>query len=335
MRKKRKSDSLLVARPGPNKKSRYGDGQRESEKAKDSRISENGSSATLPTLPPISATMWKTVFTHQSIVPNKENMSQSASYERLELLGDAYIELMATRLVWQKFKDLPAGRLSQIRELLVKNQTLSEIASRYGLDKQITTTTSVKSNPKQWAKVKGDLIEAYTAAVVLPDEEMGGAGFKAAEKWLHQLWIPKLKSILAEKTPNFNAKDALSRKVVSRGARLEYLEEQPMEQLEGGQQRYFVGAFLTGWGYKRQLLGSGKALNKTGAGNLAAEDALQNPLTDTIAEVKKEHDKAVKSQGAKGLGDTTGVANLNKEERITREKEPVEKRNMFMSTGFS
>jgi ribonuclease III len=338
MAMKRKSDGLLADGPGPNKKSRYLHGQQGSTTTTITntlQATQNEAPKNLPALPPISAAMWKTVFTHQSAVPNKESMTQLASYERLEFLGDAYIEVMATRLIWSRFKNLPAGRLSQLRELLVKNQTLGEIASKYGLDTQIKTTTDVRSNPKQWAKVKGDLIEAYVAAIVLPDEEMGGAGFAAAEKWLHQLWVPKFEGVLEEKVPDVNAKDALSRKVVSRGVRLEYLEERPMEQLKGGQQTYFIGAFLTGWGYKRQHLGSGKALNKTGAGNLAADDALQNPLTTTIAEMKRDHDQ--KMNGGREVRNVDGVvaSKSSTQERTTREKELVEKkRNMFMSTEF-
>ena len=272
---------------------------------------------------------------HQSALPNKDNMSQLASYERLEFLGDAYIEVMASRLIWEKFKKLPAGRLSQIRELLVKNQTLGEIATKYGLDTQITATTDARSNPKLWTKIKGDLIEAYVAAIVLPDKEMGGAGFASAEKWLHQLWMPKLEGIAEEKMPNGNAKDALSRKLVSRGVTLEYLEERPMEQLREGQQTYFIGAFFTGWGYERQLLGRGRALNKSSAGNLAADDALQNPLTTTIARMKKDHDEKMKS-GSEVRNVTGKVASEpDTQERSTREKELLEKkRNMFMSTEF-
>lgn len=337
MTKKRKSDGHLADGSGPYKKSRsdYGTQESTTESKNFLQTSQNDLSESLPTLPPISTEMWKTVFTHQSALSNKDNMSQLASYERLEFLGDAYIEVMASRLIWNKFKNLPAGRLSQIRELLVKNETLGDIATKYGLDTKITTAPDVRNRPKQWTKVKGDLIEAYVAAIVLPDEVMGGAGFVAAERWLHQLWLPKLEGISEEKMPSGNAKDALSRKVVSRGVTLEYLEERPMEQLREGQQTYFVGAFLTGWGYQKQLLGSGKALNKTGAGNLAADDALQNPLTNDIADMKRDHDEKLKDGNEVRKVTEKAASKPGTQERSTREKELQEKkRNMFMSTEF-
>jgi ribonuclease III len=336
MARKRKSDSHPPAVQASNKKPRhYDDSQASTSQPEAHRSSQNCSSRTLPPLPAISASMSRTVFTHQSAVSNKDSRNQSASYERLEFLGDAYIEVMATRLVWETFKDLPAGRISQIRQLLVNNETLGKIAVEYGLDKQITCAKDVRANPKQWTKVKGDVMEAYIAAIVLEDAEMGGAGFQAAEKWLHHLWTPKVSDILKEKAPDLNAKDALSRKVVSRGVKLEYLEERPMVRLEKGQERYFIGAFITGWGYKKQCLGSGHGLSKTGAGNLAAENALQSQLTQKIAEMKRELDAVTKdSREAKPVEDEA-AEQQSPSERMTRERELVEKkRNMFMSTEF-
>jgi ribonuclease III len=332
MTKKRKSDSHSPIVVGQNKKSRHDEPRQESTFAAGPQpISQNGSFKGLPPLPPISAAMSKAVFTNQSVVPHGQYSNPFASYERLELLGDAYVEVMATRLVWEKFKELPAGRLSQIRELLVKNETLGIIATQYGLDRQISAAPHVRNSPKQWAKVKGDVIEAYVAAVVLADDEMGGAGFIAAEKWLHELWAPKLQTISEEKVPNSNAKDELSRKVVAREVKLEYLEERPMKPLKGGQQTYFIGVYLTGWEHVRQLLGSGQGLSKTVAGNLAAEDALQNPLVETIAEKKRELDEMRKGTSNNRDLRNAKVDGYAAQERVTRERELVrEKRSMFM-----
>jgi ribonuclease III len=292
---------------------------------------QNGKSL-LPPLPPIREDLYKTVFTHQSQAPNKPG-SQTGSYERLEFIGDAYIELMATRLIWDKFKDLPAGRLSQIRELLVKNDSLSEIAVQYGLDQRVSASAEVKNNPKNWTKVKGDVIEAYVAALVLDDKKMGDVGFKAAEQWLHELWTPKLDGILAERAPNLNAKDVLSRKLLSRGIKLEYKQRRPMKQLAGGQQTYFIGVYLYGWGYDGKLLGGGEGLSKTAAGNMAAEDALKNPVIESIAEQKKKFDLTTKLPSENGHVHT-GVEKESTQGQI-RERELVEqKRNMFMSSEF-
>jgi ribonuclease III len=289
----------------------------------------------LPSLPPISPEISEIVFTHQSKTSTKASRNQSASYERLEFVGDAYIEMMATRLVWDRFKDLPAGRLSQLREMLVKNETLGNIAVMYGLDKRVAVSAEVMANPKVWKKVKGDVIEAYVAAIVLADETMGGAGYTTAERWLHELWTPKLKDMLEEKVPDLNTKDELSRKIVSQGVRLEYREERPMKLVKNGQQILFIGAFLSGWGYDRELLGRGQGLNKTVAGNLAAANALANPLVEKIAEMKREFDEMRTGGRVDKNIESSNAESQAREERVTRERELVQKkRDMFMSSEF-
>ena len=47
------------------------------------------------------------------------------TYERLEFLGDAYLELFASRLIFHHFPTLAAGQQSQVRELLVKNAAIA------------------------------------------------------------------------------------------------------------------------------------------------------------------------------------------------------------------
>ena len=79
----------------------------------------------LPAIPPITPDLEKAVFTHQgmgrtSILGRATTSDHEVTYDRLEFLGDAYIEIIATRLIWETYQSLPAGRMSQIRELLVR-----------------------------------------------------------------------------------------------------------------------------------------------------------------------------------------------------------------------
>ena len=198
--------------------------------------------------------------------------TQEMTYDRLEFLGDAYIEVMATRLIWGSYKSLPAGRMSQIRELLVKNETLNEYALMYDFDKRLKAQEFQREDPKRWLKIVADVFEAYVAAIILSDPVNG---FKLAEEWLVQLWQPKLKDVKVA-APNLKAKEELARKVMAKGINLHYRDEAPMEQLKGGMQTYFIGVYLTGWGWENQHLGSGTGLSKVAAGNEAAAAALEN-----------------------------------------------------------
>lgn len=88
--------------------------------------------------------------------------------------------------------------MSQVRELLVKNETLAELSRSYGFDQKIAVGAEIGEllrdsrgrGNKGYNKIVGDVFEAYVAAVVLSDFE--GRGFEKAEAWCRDLWEGKL-----------------------------------------------------------------------------------------------------------------------------------------------
>ena len=251
--------------------------------------------STLPQLPIIlDPSMAETPFIHSSILKTEFSKSPNASYDRLEFIGDAYIELIATRLIYDLFPNLPAGRMSQVRESLVKNETLAEFSSAYRFDERTRLTKTfdeakAKGN-KAWKKFLGDIFEAYVAAYILSDPLNG---FATAEKWLTELWSPKLQKV--DSPPETRAKDDLARKLMGKSTKLDYRDEAPPEMIRSeGKVWYTIGVYFTGWGWERQYLGSGRGLSRTQAGTRAAEQALLNPISDKISDVKKEFDAKVK-----------------------------------------
>lgn len=94
--------------------------------------------AMLPQLPLIpDKSLEEAVFTHQSYLPGHNQEKLHKSYDRLEFLGDAYIEVIASQLVYSMYPHMPAGRLSQQRENLVKNESLAAHSIAYGFDKRV------------------------------------------------------------------------------------------------------------------------------------------------------------------------------------------------------
>ncbi|PLN77104.1 ribonuclease III [Aspergillus taichungensis] len=250
----------------------------------------------LPPLPSIlDEKLESAVFTHPGV-----NSNHNTTYDRLEILGDAYIELIATKLIWTKFDQMASGRISQIRELLVKNETLSEYATGYGFDKRAIVPPDYVTQPKRWTKTMGDIFEAYVAAIILSDPI---CGYSVAEKWLKELWLPKLGDVDARPSV-CHAKEHLAKKIMGRGIKLRYVDERPPIQHRNGIQTFFIGVYLTGWGWHDECLGSGQGPSKGIAGNAAAQAALQNRvLTDEIASVKKRQESKATSQSAAEPGD--------------------------------
>ena len=250
-----------------------------------------GTPSTLPPLPEIrDRSLVSTLFTHPGTLNGHSSTKVDTSYDRLELLGDAYIELIATRLVFSRFPKMPAGRLSQQRELLVKNETLAEYALAYNFDEKGQLPTSMKQGgtdgKKKWTKTMGDMFEAYIAAIVLSDPT---DGFETAEGWLRSLWENKLakQPTIETQAADPNAKVQLANKVMGKDIKLHYRDEAPPQELrKEGKLIFQIGVYLTGWGWKNTRLGTGKGLSKQEAGAKAAADALVNPLTAQVASVK-------------------------------------------------
>jgi ribonuclease-3 len=224
----------------------------------------------------------RAVFTHPGVSSNI-----GATYDRLEILGDAYIELIATKLIWERFQEIPSGRISQIRELLVKNETLAGYATSYGLDSRAIVPQDYPKQPKRWTKTRGDIFEAYVAAIIISNPV---DGYRVAEQWLTQLWHPRLTELGSQES-TLNAKEMLARKIMGKGIKLRYIDEQPPVKQGRGMQTFFIGVYLTGWGWDNKHLGSGQGPNKTIAGNEAARQALQDEaLVEEISHIKREHE---------------------------------------------
>lgn len=243
----------------------------------------SSNSESLPPLPRISREHENAVFCHPSV-----NTELDANYDRLEFLGDAYLELIASQLIYAKFPTLTAGRMSQIREELVRNETLGNYTVLYGLDRQLKQGERLKKeSTHSWLKIKGDIFEAYVAAIVLSNPSNG---FDIAKKWLAELWAPKLDAQSAKPQVSSKSKEDLAKKVLGKGVKINYVDERdPVVHYGKGKETYYIAAYLTGWGWENQYLGSGEGLSRIAAGQAAAAAALNNhPLIDEIVAKRAE-----------------------------------------------
>lgn len=283
----------------------------------------------LPSLPDVNDTALASApFRHKSTANyNRSSNPNDVTYEKLEFLGDAYLELLASRLLYSRFPHLLAGQQSQLRELLVKNETLAEYARAYGFDKKVQVgdmermmqDTKDRGN-KGFNKVLGDVFEAYVASVVLSDPE---DGFAVAEKWMTALWAPKLLDAAQKEryyTPSLDlqhsasasvdvgevynptAKAELQKRILAGpGVKLEYEPYASSVELKGdqlGQNRHFIAVYLTGYGYERKVLGQGEGRNKVEAGNWAAGRAMFGE-SKALVEECEEKLKAIREEKRK------------------------------------
>ena len=260
----------------------------------------NGHRDTLPELPKIlNKTLEEVTFTHQGTLTAQTAHDVNMSYERLEFLGDACLELIATRAIFPRFPKLSAGQLSQTRQLLVKNETLADFSLAYGfherahLPQDIGPSTGDNSK-KAWTKTMGDIFEAYVAAVILSNPT---EGFQIVETWMGSLWTPILSNNEESTSLNLNAKSQLAAKIMGKGVKIHYRDQTPPKMMKKeGKILFHIGAYLTGWGWENMHLGSGKGWNKNEAGSHAATQAMANPLTAQVAALKRDFDAKTAQQ---------------------------------------
>ena len=263
----------------------------------------------LPPLPPICEPhLHDAVFTHRSAIYDPSipgstlGSDLSLDYERLELLGDAYIELIASRALYNRFPHVDVPELCMWRERLVENSTLGRFSEAYGFPDRLKHRAVWDKKSKQYAKVVADIVEAYVAGIVLSDPEHG---FEAAEAWLTELWAPQLLGFREKIIENPQARNELNKLVLGKDVKLVTKEERPMTYDANSVQCYHIGIYLTGWGYTDEWLGSGDGQNKVQAGVAAAADALKRDgavLKDAIRQ-KNELRAAKLREQAKGDGD--------------------------------
>ncbi|KAI1489800.1 ribonuclease III domain-containing protein [Biscogniauxia mediterranea] len=283
---------------------------------------ENISSSGLPQLEPVlNSALEQAAFTHSGMALKPTDMS----YERLEWLGDAYLYLMSSAYIYQTFPYLPAGRCAQLRERLIKNETLSEYTIRYGMDKRIrfppdfdvtgkTVGNSVTQKSKK--KVLGDVFEAYVAAAILGDS----TGLSRVAAWLKSLWSTNLRNEIrkeyidrpaiaqAHVTPdsngtnptpnqqNLNPKIILTQTIGTKGVKISYHDiGEPKKEKNSGLPWYTVGVVYDGLGETNLQLGYGSGLSKKEAGANAARKAMENKKLIKRLQKKKEDVRAAEA----------------------------------------
>jgi ribonuclease III len=271
-----------------------------------SSAAPNSTTKRLPPLPPITdLTLLSAPFTHTSTLPHYMPATNTNTYEPLEFLGDAYLELIATRLIHERFPQHTVGQKSGLREILIRNDTLASYSREYGFGDRVKVIgiERADTNSKAWVKIQADVFEAYVACVILSDDQNG---FKIAEKWLWELWEPRVlewrekgdgKNTGDQEHASSDVKSMLQRYVVAKGVKLEYLEERPMEHIkDGNRTTFFMGVYLTGWGYNKVRLGSGSGRSKQIAGAEAAKDAFitGGTIVRDSHQKKLDHDRSNK-----------------------------------------
>lgn len=105
--------------------------------------------------------LYDRAFSHKSMQLKDEN-GRKCNNERLEFLGDAVIETVASEYVYNLYPNRNEGYLTQIRSMLVRRQTLNVIADRIGLRDYVLSREILNGN-----NYMGNAFEALVGAIYI------------------------------------------------------------------------------------------------------------------------------------------------------------------------
>ncbi len=199
----------------------------------------------------------KAAFIHRSYL-NENKKAKLESNERLEFLGDAVLELIATDYLYKNYPN-PEGELTNWRSALVKGDMISQVARELHLgDYLYLSRGEEKSGGRDKDYLLANTFEALIGVIYLE------LGYEAADVFVCKFLIVHLEDIL-KKGSHIDAKSKLQEKAQ------EKLSLTPNYDLKGEEgpdhDKIFTMAAFIG----ERMVGRGKGGSKQDAEQKAAE----------------------------------------------------------------
>lgn len=131
-----------------------------------------------------------TAFTHRSYV-NEHKKTVKEHNERLEFLGDAVLELITTRFLYDTYSE-PEGVLTNWRSALVRTESIGDAATRYEFEPLLRLSRGEKRASSERARLQilANAYEAVVGALYLDQ------GYDAAKEFIERTLLTTFDQIL-------------------------------------------------------------------------------------------------------------------------------------------
>lgn len=122
-------------------------------------------------------TLFNQALTHRSWV--NENSNNNGTNERLEFLGDAVLEFIVSKEIYNKFPDEEEGYLTALRANLVNTKNLAEVSTKLKIGDMIRLSKGEEDGGGRTnSSLLADTVEAIIGALFLDQ------GIEVAEKFV-------------------------------------------------------------------------------------------------------------------------------------------------------
>lgn len=124
-------------------------------------------------------TLLERALTHPSYV---DDPACTCDYERLEFLGDAVLGLIVVDEIFDRYPDMPEGRMTKLKIAVVSGTTLSSVAAELGLAQLIRVGQSERgTGGRGMASALENSFEALVGALYLD------GGLEVARLWVDRV----------------------------------------------------------------------------------------------------------------------------------------------------
>lgn len=126
---------------------------------------------------------------HRSYL-NEHPEEGTESNERLEFLGDSVLGAVVARRLYDDYPHANEGWLTEVRSLLVRNETLAELAANYELGDYLVMGNGVEAQSgRSRPAILGRTFEAVIGAIYLD------GGQRAAQRFILRALAPQIEAI--------------------------------------------------------------------------------------------------------------------------------------------
>ncbi|MGM0505760.1 MAG: ribonuclease III [Bacteroidota bacterium] len=197
---------------------------------------------------------------HRSVV-DSSGVQAHETYERLEFLGDAVLDLVITEILFEAYPERNEGFLTKLRARMVKGETLGSLARQLGLDEHIEVgERSAGQGIEISRSVLADVFEALVAAIYVSE------GYQEVFRFIESTYREHLDIDKLSVTVD-NFKSELLEWTQAR--RKPYPDYRVLKESGPGHDKTFVvGVFIEG-----EQMGSGEGKSKKQAEQDAAQEA--------------------------------------------------------------
>ena len=199
---------------------------------------------------------------HRSYL-NEQEGPAGGSYERMEFLGDAVLELMVSTELYRRFPDMDEGELTKSRASLVCRETLAQVARRLHLGEFLLVGKGEEATGGRYRdSILASAFEAVVAAVYLD------LGYTEATRFLLRAMAEELDQFNREGTPPENPKSHLQEYIQGLG------RAAPRYRLVSSDGPDHSPVFTVEVLVEDEVMGTGQGGRKADAERTAAQDAL-------------------------------------------------------------